>query len=125
MGMGYGANSAYVVDVDKLKELNLPSFEEFQKIVDRESAENLMCFVSTSFLEESLVELWDLLQEEFRDATGLDLYIGYHDCESEGSGYDEVDGIYYYADRVVTPTLAGAKALESGLVEKKWWVSFG
>jgi hypothetical protein len=123
MGYGYGANSAYVVDIDKLKELNLPSFEEFHNSIDREIVQNIGFFYVEE-LEQDILKLWGQLQQEFQDATGLKLYVGYHDSDAEGSKYDDVDGIFYYAENVITPTLAGSKALNCGLVERKWWVVF-
>jgi hypothetical protein len=129
MGVGFKANSAYVIDEDKLKELNLPSFEQFQELLQKVTDGELQELDSYDWVHghvtyKELDDLWKPVQEEFKEATGLELNVGYHDY-SDGDTYDEVDGIYYFAAGVVSPTLAGAKALESGLVEKKWWVTFG
>jgi hypothetical protein len=123
MGYGYGANSAYVVDIDKLKELNLPSFEEFHNSIDREIVQNIGFFYVEE-LEQDILKLWEQLQQEFQNATGLKLYVGYHDSDAEGSKYDDVDGIFYYAENVTSPTLAGAKALRNGIVAHRTWVTF-
>jgi hypothetical protein len=128
MGMGYGANSAYVVNEDKLKELNLLSYKKFTKTLkleEEESGFDAQWWAQGEELEEPLKSRWSALQKEFYEKTGLKLYVGYHDCNEEGDRYDEVDGLFFFATGIVAMTEAGTKAVESGLVEKKWWVSFG
>lgn len=42
-----------------------------------------------------LRSLWTEITGKVKDKTGLDLDVGFHDSDSEGDSYDEVDGLYF------------------------------
>jgi hypothetical protein len=124
MSMGYGACSAYIINEDKLKELNLPSWAAFQEQLELYSLIDLQDWLECGEPYEELEDLWKSVQTEFSEVTNLNILIDYHDSEADGSCHDDVDGVFYYAEGVVSPTIAGAKALDSGLVSKGWWVVY-
>lgn len=137
MGMGYSACRAWIITEEKLAELNLPTWEKFKQTLE-EAREGIDECAYYDFLngylnpeeypEEdltALVEAWESLQTDFKERTGLGLDINYHDCESDGSRYDDVDGIFYTVGNVESFTLAGSKAYNAGLIDKAWWVTFG
>lgn len=72
-------------------------------------------------------DAFDLLRKEFETATAvgdskLELYMGYHDCDSDGDRYDEVDGAYFCVGGCYAPTPAAKGLLEDRTIERKWFV---
>lgn len=69
---------------------------------------------------ENVAVAWLNLKAVFNAATGLDLYLGYHDAEGNGDRYDEVDGLYFPVDGMYELTEAGKRW--QGIVEQKQFV---
>lgn len=99
MSNGHFANFDYVI-----------SEEEVKKIVpDEFAAFNMMLFVNNKNISEYAQDIYlDEAEEEetifvaylnlcnsFKEKTDISIYLGYHDSESSGSSYDEVDGHFF------------------------------
>lgn len=67
------------------------------------------------------------LRNDFTETTAdgeskLELDMGYHDCDSEGDGYDEVDGAYFCVGGCYAPTPAAEPLLANNIIERRWFV---
>lgn len=53
-----------------------------------------------------LRSLWTEIADKVKEKTGLDLNVDFHDSDSEGDNYDEVDGLYFefYHAQLYKPT---------------------
>jgi len=72
-------------------------------------------------------QAFNKLRDDFTEATKvgeskLELDMGYHNCDSEGDRYDEVDGAYFCVDGCYAPTPAAAQLLENQTIERRWFV---
>ena len=72
---------------------------------------------------ERVRDAWKALKTKFDSLTGLEVFIGFHDSESEGDRYDEVDGVYFAVDGMYELSEAGKKW--DGVVERKSFVQLG
>lgn len=70
--------------------------------------------------EKEIRSLYEQLQTKFKEYTGLDLYICYHNAEDRG---DEVDGTFWTVDGVWMKTPAGEKYNDK--ITPKVWNVFG
>jgi methionine synthase II (cobalamin-independent) len=79
---------------------------------------------------KELKALWDKIAKKFKDETGIDLYINYHDANADGDCYDEVDGLYFnfYHRDLYKPTKAYKDMMAKfgeDIVERQFFVQFG
>ena len=79
---------------------------------------------------QAYIAAWKALRTEFAEATKvgdshLVLWMGYHDSESNGDRYDEVDGAFFAVEGVYQPTPAGQSLLNRGMIERQTWVTLG
>ena len=70
---------------------------------------------------------FDKLRNDFTDATKvgeskLELDMGYHNCDSEGDRYDEVDGPYFCVNGCYEPTAAAKDLIKDLTIERRWFV---
>lgn len=134
MSFGYGANYAYVLNEDKIKELNLPTWDAFKKALD--NCEDINDYLysfdpegpiededSAAYLE--LHKLHQQVDEEFTKATGLTFDLAYHDSDSNGSCYDDVNEVFFTVWGVERLTASGEEAVDSKLISKAFWVTGG
>lgn len=73
---------------------------------------------------------FDKLRNDFTEATKvgeskLELCMGYHDCDSSGDRYDEVNGAYFHVDGCYEPTPAAKDLIKDFLIERRWFVVLG
>lgn len=127
MGMGYGANFAEVIsDKDLADIVGMELLSAFAEALDAfDSSEQE--FVENSYgdddFDEAVSEAYRAILEKFNEKTGLTLMLGYHDSESCGSRYDEVDGAYWAVDGMYQLTPEGKNWQHT--VERKFFVTFG
>ena len=137
MGFEYGANHAWTVNHAELDKLNIKEWETIKKFLQgdlptaeqKEEAEQQgfeTYYGSFAYHENPsyFAEPWVIFSEHFKEVTGLEVELGYHD-QKEGSRYDDVDGYFLIAYGVKSFTLAGAAAERSGLIAESWWVTAG
>lgn len=85
-------------------------------------------------LPQPIIDAWTALVAKFAEVTrdeyanggtspGLTLGIAHHNSEDEGSGYDEVNGIFWWVDGMYELTPAGVKCRD--FVERKHYVQYG
>jgi hypothetical protein len=138
--MDYGAGYADVISGLALSKLCPKEYKAFKDLLKKTKVEentlvefltedqdlNLLPNITNnekaSELQEKIIDAWTNLQSAFHKKTkGLTLNIGYQD--PEGSGYDEVKGLYYSVGEMYQLTPAGKKFEKT--VQRKFFVTFG
>jgi len=127
MGMGYAGAYADVIEDTSIKKLCKNEFEIFMGCIDSGEI-NLEEFARNAEFNlkdysKDLVKAYMNLCLAFEKATGLTLGLAYHDSESEGDRYDDVDGIYWHVDGMYQLTPAGKKMKK--YIKRKNFVQFG
>lgn len=105
MGMGHMANLVIHVPHDDVKKSVPVEWGELMDVLPKGwSLHNHIYLLSLDdFEDEGISEneftlvtaALNRVQEAFYDKHGLNLYYDYHDSESEGDRYDEVNGAYF------------------------------
>lgn len=109
MAMGYSANVAIVISEDELMEMGLSSYRLLRKMMEKledsysdyDIFDILVMSGPDSYAEVSqedlnrLVNIYESFLEEFKEATGIGVYLNYHDSHANGDRYDEVDGMFF------------------------------
>ena len=113
MSMGNSACFAEVIEPKNIRRIlgkedgrKLTSFIRlFNKLEEAEGASCLIEFLTdgndnavSDPDDKDLVKmrrLWTEITGKVKNKTGLDLNVDFHDSESEGDNYDEVDGLYF------------------------------
>lgn len=124
MPMGHSACLEVVIEVEKLEEIvpvELKQLNDFFENKEESSLDELIRSYCTDDAcdgleekeqEEAIILLNNLLKA-FKDKTGIELLVGYHDNESSGDCYDEVDGAFFTLEWTDVFTLTPeAKALK-------------
>lgn len=127
MGMGYAACFADTVEQDFIKATCPQEFENFiqaleNKDIDLDEFARTWRDYSSKEEKSESYKAYQTLCEAFRQKTGLELYIDYHDPDN-GDRYDDVNGILWCVDGVYQHTKAGRKYQKQ--IQRKLWVSFG
>lgn len=141
MGMGYGANNILALNEEKLRkefeqefkaleatlepvELSLKELaqaEQYQSSVQDE-------YEDISNEQETLIyDALDKLTDAFKDTYGFTLHLGYHDSDSEGGRYDDVDGVFFSLSYGEVYTIKPeARVLNEKIgFEDKFFVTYG
>ena len=122
MSMGYWPATSYVVDQHELKNLS-ENIKNIVEEMEKYPLEELNEFAQDPDGPENqkLLDLYNTLQAEFYDETGLHIIIGYH---GEGDTYDEIEQEHYYFYvlhyELFKPTLAFNKYSGKLLVQKSF-----
>jgi len=131
MGFGYGSNYADVVSEENVKKICPAEYQDFIDALEKED-KDLYDFAINEQLSEEASDIvafaWQKLCVVFRQATTVgnscfDLSIGYHDSESEGDKYDEVDGYYFHVTGTYQLSPAGEKFEK--IFDRKFFVTAG
>ena len=74
--------------------------------------------------------MWHKLYTAFKEATGIELLVDYHNKNDEGDRYDEVDGMFFCVcvSELYQPTENYKKLMEKfgkNVIDRKFYVSFG
>lgn len=128
MGMGYACSFAEVIEQETVVKF-CP--KEFKKLTDTlgetsfaiEDVARCVSYMDFSEVGEKIKKAFYALTKAFNKKTGLALYMGYHDAESEGDRYDEVDGAFWAVEGMYKLSPAGKKM--DKFVSRKFWVTFG
>ena len=127
MGMGYAAAQVEEVKEELIKQVAGKEYDELIKAIEAEDDMTIGDFAQEAryeeYFTETLENLYNKLVKKFNKETGLELYIGYHDAEAEGSRYDDIDGVYWCVGGVYQLTPAGKKYEK--FIETKNFVNFG
>ena len=132
MGMGHAANHVVRVHECLIKKLcrdewknlaaNLAAFK-----VDGTGltmGDLALLYKREEEIPEEVREAFTGVCSAFKAKTGIDISIDYHDSENEGSRYDDIQGVYWYAlDGVFIRTKAGDKYKEH--LTEEGFVTFG
>ena len=116
MSQGYAGAFAHVVDMEAIRK-NYPEIDEAYKTL-QENVENSDMFdCMEDFARDYdygwykmplyLKRLYNDFINTVNEKTGLDVNIAFHDSEQGSDIYNEVDGVYWYADNylIVNPEL--------------------
>jgi hypothetical protein len=152
MGMGYGASSGWVAEAKWLESLQLDGWDTIQKYLANHDEETL--YIALEYGDEEslaealvgdlddeqltddkldklikekikeLVAAWERVCKDFYYKTKLNLELYYHDSNSNGSSYDDINGLVYLVSGVTTVTLPGRKQIDAGNVSHASWVAF-
>jgi hypothetical protein len=129
MGMGYGAAFGEIIQPEDIEKLCPKQWAAFIKALDEtEDGETIDSFAQEAMFGENDPEansavVYKQLCEAFEKKTGLSLGVSYHDSESEGSRYDDVDGSYWWVEGMYQLSPAGKKMEK--VVQRMFWVNFG
>lgn len=142
MSMGYSAAFAIVIEQEAIEKMKLKSFEKFleglkehniplSNFADGYSYGDVIYDENGNKLSEDLnnklYDLFEKFEQEFKAHTGIGINIGYHDSESRGSRYDEVDDVFFcleFSD--VYEMTEEAKVLQKMTnFDWKYFVSYG
>lgn len=130
--MSHGTVAAYADIVDEAivdrfchKELiefkaAVDKYSDMGEVADRAGFEGGLEDLSDELDNREILDCFETLTEMFEAATGLSLSLGFHDSETQGSGYDEVDGVYWAVGGMFELTAAGKKMEQ--YVQRKQWV---
>lgn len=135
MGYGTSANYADVVQASFVKKMCPQEYKAFLKALKDEGVtlEDFASEVSHEAEGESAIvfALWEILQSQFTKYTmihsgasnGLTLHLGFHDKDSNGDKYDDVDGAFFWVGEayVLTPV---AKHFQKQ-IDRKFYVTGG
>jgi hypothetical protein len=135
MGMGYGAGFADVVEQGKVESTCRTEFENFKDVLEKNNLtiEDFAAqFVSSVNMDddtaeecpEEVVVAYKSIRTAFREATGLDVELEYHNKEDEGDRYDDVDGAYWSLHGLYELTPAAKKFGQKNWV-RSFFVHFG
>lgn len=136
MSTGFAANHADVIPIPTVAELCPDEVEEFvaaaartfpeQDIADVEAALALLATELACGDDEvhggEVVAAWKALAWRFRQRTGLEIGVDFHD-PTNGGPYDEVEGAFLTVEGMYEVSPAGRPFV--GVVERRSWVSFG
>jgi len=137
MSYGATANSAEVIEIDFIEEICQDELDDFLEFVNEFGSLDAFAQekpfhsspIDESFgsqndniwdcefvneeqeekLYKELCEKWNKLSSVFEKRTGLQLDVGYHNREDEGSLYDEVSEVYWRVYGVYVLSDAGKK----------------
>jgi hypothetical protein len=127
MGMGYAANYCDTTSQDFVKEQCPQEYENFIQALDnrdisvQEFSETWRDY-STKEEKTEHFKAYRVLCDTFRQKTGLELYLDYHNPD-DGDRYDDVNGVLWCVDGVYELTKAGKKHQKQ--IQRVNWVSFG
>jgi hypothetical protein len=149
MSTGYGANYADTISKENLikvvknarlvnnfiKKFTNYRFAEcetadYDELAMTVSGEDICDIDQDSKRFKELKALWDKIAKKFKDETGIDLYINYHDANDDGDCYDDVDGLFFnFCHRDLYKPTKAYKAMMAkfgeDIVERKFYVIFG
>lgn len=131
MGFGYGSNYADVISEENVKKICPKEYKAFIDALEKEDKDLYDFAIGDQMGEETsnvLGLVWNNLCVAFRQATTVgnscfDLNIGYHDKDSDGDRYDEVDGYFFSVDGAYQLSPAGEKFEK--IFDRKFFVTAG
>lgn len=145
MSMGYGANYADVIKpealgvvvgdkklvdgfVKKFNGYKLGEYENFDELVEAINGYGSGDIDPDRAAFKKLEADWKKISSKFKEVTGLELFVEYHDSENEGSRYDDVDGMYFCVGGLWQPTKKFRdfkKKFGDEAITRAFYVTFG
>lgn len=140
MGVGYAANFILAVEKEKLekfksyqellaglKKYDVPLENFAQAIESDDVIYNNNNYDLTKEEMQELDTLYESFQNEFKQVTGVEINIGYHDPDNDGDRYDQVNGVFFGLDfgDMYELTPDGKKVQDTLGFEWKFFVTFG
>jgi hypothetical protein len=129
MGMGYGANYADVMEDKEVKTLCKITYDKLMEAIEADEEtgdlEDLARDIAWGNIDEDsdVYLAYRSLQLAFENATGLEVYLEWHDHDDCGDRYDDVNGYFWSVDGVYQLTPAGEKFKDK--IARKFYVTFG
>ena len=138
MGMGYGANFDVIIAEEDVKKICSREGAKLDSLINEygSSWEDVAQASEYSNEIEGVDEkgnnvIWDAIEvvlKAFKERTGIGLDFHYHDSDSHGDRYDEVNGVYYSLNwndcYQITPQYKQLR--EIGVdATMKYWVTYG
>lgn len=128
MGVGYAANFILAVEKEKLEK-----FKSYQELLaglkkyDVPLEDFAQAIESDDVIYKELDTLYESFQNEFKQVTGVEINIGYHDPDNDGDRYDQVNGVFFGLDfgDMYELTPDGKKVQDTLGFEWKFFVTFG
>jgi hypothetical protein len=146
MSMGTAAGHGWVASEKWLKTLNLKSWDKLQRFIKEHGDYDVWQHIDedlTLEIEETiehgdpddddydfdiifhtLTDVWRDVCDDFYEKTNLTLSIYYHDKETYGDSYDEIDGLVYFVD-VVDIKPQAKPYIKSKKIREVFWTIFG
>lgn len=145
MSMGYGANYADVIKpetlgsvicdkklvngfVKKFNGYELGEYESTYELVEALNGDASMYLDTDRAAFKKLEADWKKISSKFKEVTGLEIFVEYHDSENEGSCYDDVDGMYFCVGGLWQPTKKFRefkKKFGDEAITRAFYVTFG
>lgn len=145
MSMGYGANFADVIKpealgvvvgdkklvdgfVKKFNGYELGDCESSEELAETLNGDDPMDIDTDRAAYKNLKKKWEKISSKFKEVTGLELFVEYHDSENEGSCYDDVDGVYFCVGGLWQPTKKYRefkKKFGNEAITRAFYVTFG
>lgn len=145
MSMGYGANYADVIKpetlgsvigdkklvngfVKKFNGYELGECESSEELAETLNDDDPMDLDTDRVAFKNLRKEWDKISSKFKEVTGLEIFVEYHDSENEGSRYDDVDGMYFCVGGLWQPTKKYRefkKKFGDEAITRAFYVTFG
>ena len=131
MSMGSSASYADCVEQSFIEQHAKKNLKAFLKTFDTDKGLSIEQFALNaqyddldrdSVTKEQLAT-YRALQKTFKENTGLDLNMGFHDADENGDKYDEVNGVFWCIENVDTLTHTGNNFKKH--ISRKQWVCFG
>ena len=129
MSMGYGSAHADTVEQKFVKKTCPKEFKAFIKAIDDDGnadfdfVANQCNFDPTDEVPEPILDAYVTLCKAFEAKTGLQLGLGFHNSDDEGSCYDDINGAYWWVGNVYQMTPAGKKYEK--FITRENFVQFG
>lgn len=136
MGMGHMACTANIIEKEDILKVIPDEFQALEDLLEvyqvtwdeLAAAEEYGDTIDEAEegAAEEIHECWVKAAKVFEEKTGLELFIGLHNQEDEGSRYDDVDGVYFSLGNVFRYTPEAKKLMDNGIaIEQKFWVRIG
>lgn len=139
MAMGHSAVPVIFIEEENIRKLNLVSYALFRTMTERLKFDNLYDLIDVleygvdnahyfqGHSAETLkkyIKIYSAFQEEFKQHTGVGIFIQYHDSDGIGSANDDVNGFFYhlYYSDVLEMTPQGTSLKEKVYFDKRCYV---
>jgi hypothetical protein len=129
MGMGYAANLVYVVEGKQIESVCGPLYRDLLATMAEagiDLGELALAIYNDDAIDHNVDLSYKTVCYNFKVATGMDLWLDYHDSDECGDRYDAVDGAFWSVDGVEEKT-PQAKDFEAkfGNIDQRQFVTFG
>lgn len=139
MSMGYGANMEWGIELEDIKKVVPDELQAFLNALDNFGItldDVAHAFTYDEYVDElteqqnkEVTDAWEDLRNAFLNKTMIGLELRYHDSNSQGSCYDDVDGAFFilnWSDVYQwTPEFKMLMQMDNVKPQVKYWVTYG